>query len=93
MTFQFDHLSTHFEFEFYLYSPRLISMAICALLSGLALVIFYSWNLGVYNNYSYYSRNATTSPVYKPYCVYYSYNASLCKFFRHDLCYSCQLFY
>lgn len=61
-------------------SPRLISMAICALLSGLALVIFYSWNLGVYNNYSYYnSRNATTSYVYKPYCVHYNYNASLCQ--------------
>lgn len=52
-------------------------MAICALLSGLALVIFYSWNLGVYNNFSYSYPNSTT--VYKPYCIQYGYTVGLCK--------------
>jgi hypothetical protein len=42
-------------------------MSICAMLSGLALIIFYAWNLGVYNNPGYY-------------CYSYSYyDASSCK--------------
>jgi hypothetical protein len=53
------------------HSPRLISMSICALLSGLALIIFYAWNLGVYNNQEGYYYN---------YCYSYGYyDDSLCK--------------
>jgi hypothetical protein len=29
-------------------------MSMCALLSGLALIKFYTWNLGVYKNLGYY---------------------------------------
>ncbi|XP_046641310.1 uncharacterized protein LOC124326479 isoform X2 [Daphnia pulicaria] len=51
-------------------NPRLISMSICALLSGLALIIFYAWNLGVYNNQEGYYYN---------YCYSYGYyDDSLC---------------
>jgi hypothetical protein len=54
-------------------------MSICAMLSGLALIIFYAWNLGVYNNYSYYGNSGfiTTGP--EAYCYYYNYNDDLCK--------------
>jgi hypothetical protein len=60
------------------HSPRLISMSICAMLSGLALIIFYAWNLGVYNNFSY---NGYMINYYGPeaYCYYYNYNDDLCK--------------
>ncbi|XP_057376886.1 uncharacterized protein LOC130698096 [Daphnia carinata] len=60
-------------------SPRLISMSVCALLSGLALVIFYAWNLGVYNNYSYNYTRVNATGVYKPYCIHYGYTTSLCQ--------------
>ncbi|EFX82361.1 hypothetical protein DAPPUDRAFT_241421 [Daphnia pulex] len=50
-------------------NPRLISMSVCAMLSGLALIIFYAWNLGVYNNYSSYYGLITTGP--EAYCYYY----------------------
>jgi hypothetical protein len=52
-------------------------MSVCAMLSGLALIIFYAWNLGVYNNYSSYYGFITTGP--EAYCYYYGYNDQLCK--------------
>jgi hypothetical protein len=58
------------------HSPWLFSMSICALLSGLALIIFYAWNLGVYNNFSY---NWYMNDGPEAYCYYYNYNGGLCK--------------
>ncbi|XP_046641253.1 uncharacterized protein LOC124326453 isoform X2 [Daphnia pulicaria] len=60
---------------------RLIASTVCAMLTGLGLIIFYAWNLGVYNNfsYSYYGNdgfNITTGP--EAYCYYYGYNDQLC---------------
>ncbi|XP_046448060.1 uncharacterized protein LOC124196866 [Daphnia pulex] len=44
-------------------NPRLFSNSICALLSGLALIILYAWNLGVYIN----------QEGYYYYCISYGY--------------------
>ncbi|EFX82360.1 hypothetical protein DAPPUDRAFT_316870 [Daphnia pulex] len=44
-------------------NPKLISNSICALLSGLSLIISYAWNLGVYNN----------QEGYYYYCISYGY--------------------